>query len=81
VSRDFWNINDHLVDDGFVFIHDTYPPDQSWTVDHKCGTVNQLRIDLESLDGWEVFTFPFTAFNVGLTMVRRKKDRKWEFKI
>ena len=81
VQRDFWNASTHLVPGGFIFLHDTYPPDKSWTVEHKCGTVFKLRQDLENLEEWEVFTFPFTAFNVGLTMVRKKENREWENKI
>lgn len=81
VSNDFWNVNEYLTNDGFIFIHDTYPPNKTWTIDSKCGTVCLLRNDLEHLNEWEIFTFPFTAFNVGLSMVRRKKERKWEFKL
>ena len=81
VSRDFWNVNKYLTDDGVVFIHDTLPPNKSWTTDNKCGTVCLLRDDLDQMDQWEIFTFPFTAFNVGLSMVRRRKERKWEKKL
>jgi hypothetical protein len=80
VQRDFLNTLNHLVPGGFIFLHDTYPPDENWIVEHRCGTVFKLRRHLESLDEFEVFTFPFTAFDVGLTMVRRKENRSWENK-
>jgi hypothetical protein len=79
INRDFWNTVEHMVPEGFIFFHDSLPPDKTWMVDHKCGTVYRLRNELESLEALEVFTFPFSAFNVGLTMVRKRKDRSWEF--
>ncbi len=78
VQRDFYSTAVHLAPGGFIFLHDTYPPDKTWTTENKCGTVFKLRQDLERSDDWEVFTFPFTAFNVGLTMVRKKDNRQWE---
>jgi len=80
VKRDFENTERHLVDGGFIFLHDTLPPDESWIGEAKCGTVFVLRRYLETRDDLEVFTFPFTAFNVGLTMVRRKGNRDWELR-
>jgi len=78
VARDFYNTLQSLAPGGFIFLHDTYPPDITWTSENKCGTVNELRIELERNPKLEVFTFPFTAFNVGLTMIRVKDDREWE---
>lgn len=78
VTDDFWNTMDYLVPKGFIFLHDTLPPTKDWTVDHKCGGVYKLRIDLEKQYNFEIFTFPFTAFNVGLTMVTKKSVRLWE---
>lgn len=73
-TYDFECIEKYLVTGGYVFIHDTLPPDDSWKVPEKCGTVYKLREDLEFEIGkakHEVFTFPRSAFDVGLTMVRR----------
>jgi len=78
VSGDFWNTVDYLVPGGFIFLHDTLPPTKDWTVPHKCGGVYKLRIELETDYQFEIFTFPFTAFDVGLTMVTKKQPRLWE---
>lgn len=78
VKKDFWRTSEHLAKGGFIFVHDTLPPDKTWTSESKCGTVYRLRLDIEWLKEWEIFTFPFTAFNVGLSMVRLKEDRDWE---
>ena len=72
VRDDFWSTHSYLASGGHIFLHDTYPPDKSWTVDHKCGSVFKLRHELEADETLEVFTFPFTAFNVGLTMVKER---------
>jgi hypothetical protein len=78
VKRDFANTMPYVVPNGVVFLHDTLPPTKDWTVDHKCGGVFKLRMELEKSVSFDVFTFPFTAFNVGLTMVNRRPDREWE---
>lgn len=79
VTHDFENIEKYLVVGGYIFIHDTLPPDESWEIPEKCGTVYKLREDLENETclfknnggNIEVFTFPRSAFDVGLTMVRK----------
>jgi hypothetical protein len=78
VANDFYNTVDNLAKGGFIFLHDTYPPDITWISESKCGTVNVLRRELEEDPNYEIFTFPFTAFNVGLSMIRVKEDREWE---
>jgi hypothetical protein len=71
VSRDYYNTIKHMEKGGYIFLHDTCPPNESWTVDHKCGTVYKLRREIEENSGILSFTFKEnTAFGVGLTMVR-----------
>lgn len=71
VSKDFYNTVKYMEKGGYIFLHDTCPPDESWTVEHKCGTVFKLRMDIEKKMGVHSFTFKEnTAFGVGLTMVR-----------
>lgn len=71
VKKDFDNLFNHVVKGGFIFLHDTYPPDKSWTTENKCGTVFKLREDLEKRTDIECFTFTKSAWDVGLTMVRK----------
>lgn len=68
--RDFYNILKYTETGGYIFLHDTCPPDISWTVEQKCGTVYKLREEIEEKMGVYSFTFKDTAFGVGLTMVR-----------
>lgn len=72
VKEDFWNTYKYIVNDGYIFLHDTLPPDESWTVPEKCGTVYKLRIELEKRNDIDIFTFSKSAFDVGLTMIRNR---------
>ena len=70
VKKDFDNTYKYVVNGGFIFLHDTFPPNGSWTVPEKCGTVYIL---LQELEQWaDCFTFKNSAFGVGLTMLRKK---------
>lgn len=80
VEKDFFNILSYTVEDGVIFLHDTLPPDKNWVVPERCGTAFILRKELEKHENLDVFTFPFTAFGVGLTMVKKRPKRKWEEK-
>jgi hypothetical protein len=71
VKKDYYNVLKYMEKGGYIFLHDTCPPDESWKVEWKCGTVYQLRQEIEEHSGVLSFTFKEqTAFGVGLTMVR-----------
>lgn len=71
VAKDYFNVLPYVeIAGGFIFLHDTLPPDKSWMVPEKCGTVYKLREELEDYMTGSIFTFPFSAFGVGLTMVK-----------
>lgn len=70
VSEDLHNTIQYMNKGGYIFLHDTLPPDDSWKVPEKCGTVYKLREKIESMGIYEVFTFDRSAFDVGLTMIR-----------
>ena len=74
--RDFWNIYEHLVPDGYVFLHDTYPKDKNWLDENACGDVYLTRQALEKDPRLDVFTFTaeHTAWGTGLTLVRKKPE-------
>jgi len=72
VAHDFWNCYERTIKNGLIFLHDTNPPDESWTVPEKCGTAYQILDVLKThKDKVDVFTFVRSAFDVGLTMVRK----------
>lgn len=70
-KRDFDSAYPFVLPTGMFFLHDTYPRTKDWTVEQRCGTVYKLRHELEQRNDIEVFTFTRTAFDVGLTMVRK----------
>jgi hypothetical protein len=71
VSKDYYNTLDNMEKGGYIFLHDTCPPDNTWTTENKCGTVYKLRQEIEENSRIHSFTFKEnTAFGVGLTMVR-----------
>uniref|UniRef100_A0A6H1ZFK7 Putative methyltransferase n=1 Tax=viral metagenome TaxID=1070528 RepID=A0A6H1ZFK7_9ZZZZ len=72
-----------LVEGGVIFIHDTYPPvaegddPAALLVSDGCGDVWKLRGELEQRrDEMEVFTWPYTAKWMGLTMVLKKEKER-----
>lgn len=73
VHKDFWNFVPLLVPDGYVFLHDTYPPDEEHLSEHRCGTVFRLRQEIEKNDQFDCLTLPKgTAMGVGFTIVRKR---------
>jgi len=72
VKKDFDNLFPLMVDDGYIFLHDTYPPQETWLGESQCGTVYKLRQELEKRKDLDCFTFTHSAMEVGMTMVRKK---------
>lgn len=73
-NKDFWNLWPLMVDHGVIALHDTYPPDESYTDENRCGDVFKLRQQLEiKRNIMDVFTITRgAAIGVGLTLVRKK---------
>jgi hypothetical protein len=73
-GRDFYNLLPHVVDHGFILLHDTYPPNEQWATETTCcGDVYKLRQELEKNKDLDCLTLTLgTAMEVGLTIVRKK---------
>jgi predicted O-methyltransferase YrrM len=75
--QDFLHIKDHIVDDGIIFFHDTYPASEYWTQNdlcHDCYRTSKL-IRLHHHREWEILTIPI---NPGISIARKcKKQLKW----
>jgi hypothetical protein len=74
VRKDFINALRVLAPNGYIFLHDTAPPNKEWIGETRCGTVYKLRQELERDKTFDVFTFRNSAWDVGLTMVRNRKN-------
>ena len=73
VKRDFDNIFKLLVPDGYIFLHDTYPYDESLVLGDYCADSYKMRQELENDPRVDCFTFTrLVACNVGFCMVRKK---------
>ena len=70
-----------LKDNGVIFMHDTFPRNQEQADDTggmKPGKVYKVRQELERRSDIDVFTWPFSAINTGLTMVmKHMEDRPY----
>ena len=77
--RDFFNLLPKVVDNGYIFLHDTYPGNSHKTEPTECGDVYKLRQELETHPDLDVFTFPYSAWDVGLTMVRKCPENRPHF--
>lgn len=59
---------------GVMFLHDTLPKDGYVSeVGKRCGDVYKVRQTLEKDHSLYTFTWPYTAYNYGLTMVMKKE--------
>jgi hypothetical protein len=72
--KDFLNLKDHIVDDGFIFFHDSYPISSYWTDPGLCGdaykTIEKIR--LEHNQEFEILTIPV---NPGIAIARKLKNK------
>lgn len=72
-KKDFDNLLGRTVENGYICLHDTYPPDESYLPDNRCGDVYRLRQEIEKDPRLDSITLPTgTAMGVGFTIVRKK---------
>lgn len=80
-KKEFDFFFDKLVPGGVIFLHDTMPPKEEFLTDTACSDVYKLRQELEGRpEKMDVFTWPYTAGYMGLTMVMKKEENRpyWE---
>lgn len=76
VKRDFDNIFKLLVPNGVIFLHDTYPPEESLVLNSYCEDSYKIRQELEKRTDVDIFTFTKTVgVGVGITMCRKKPEQ------
>ena len=74
--KDFFNIMERTVDNGYVILHDTHPPEPDFLREERCGDVWKLRQEIEMNPRFDCITLPRgCAINVGLTIVRKKPSK------
>jgi hypothetical protein len=75
VLKDFINVKDMVIDDGFIILHDTYPCDKRMTIPSHSNNCweTMLEIKQKYSDEWEYITLPF---NPGLTLLKKMNINK-----
>lgn len=68
--KDFLAVVPRVIEDGFIFLHDTYPCQPRLFAPDKCSDcwLTPLFIKRNFIENFEVVTLPF---NVGLTIVKK----------
>jgi len=65
---------DLLIPGGIIFMHDTYLPlDAKLKKGAMAGDIYKVRQELELRKDIQIFTWPYTAMNQGITMVMKKE--------
>ena len=68
--KDFLNLKEHMVNDGIIFFHDSYPISEKWADQGLCGdaykTIEKIR--LEHNKEFEIFT---VSVNPGVSIARK----------
>lgn len=75
VLKDFTNASKHIIDDGFIFLHDTYPYNEEMIKPHFSSDCYKtpLYIKQNLIDTFEIITLPF---NPGLTIIKKMNREK-----
>lgn len=60
---------------GVIFLHDAEPSEEYMKRKGKPVAVEVVRKELELLDSLSTFVWPYTAGNMGLMMITKKRDR------
>jgi len=76
--KDFFNAVDVTIDNGYILLHDTYPPSEKYlSPDNACGDVYKLRQELEADARFDTLTLTYgVAMDVGLTICRVKPKHR-----
>ena len=72
VKKDFDTIFSMLLENGYIFLHDTYPPTEDMIAETFCGSAYKLKQELKEREDLECFTFnKILGYGFGITMVRK----------
>lgn len=76
-KKEFEFFLDKLIVGGVIFLHDTLPPQENLLDKAASGDVYKLRQEIEKktyILNIDIFTWPYTAIDSGLTMVLKKEQ-------
>lgn len=70
-----------IIEGGIIFMHDTYPPSERYLQKEFSSNCYKVRQKLEKRKDINCFTWPYTAWNCGLTMIMKKEKNRPYYKI
>ena len=75
VIKDFINASKFIIDDGFIFLHDTYPCNKKMIDPYFLNDCYKAALHIKNnfMDDFEMVTLPF---NPGLTIIKKMKRNK-----
>lgn len=78
--KDFINVKDRVIEDGFIFFHDTYPYDEAFLHPHACNDCYKtaLYIKQNFINEFEILTIPINPGVTILKKMNRDKQLIWK---
>ena len=73
--KDFINVKDKVVVDGFIFLHDTYPYDRSLFSPQLCNDVYRTALHIKE-NYYSEFEYITLPFNPGFTILKKMDHSK-----
>jgi hypothetical protein len=75
-KKDFWNAEKLTVENGYILMHDTYPPSADYTTENTCGDVYRFRQEIEKDTRFDCLTFVGSDGYVASTLIRKKPENR-----
>jgi|TARA_R110000787_G_scaffold285864_1_gene402553 predicted O-methyltransferase YrrM len=78
--KDFNNVKNYVIEEGFIFLHDTSPYCKEFTSPKFCDDAYKtaLHIKQNYIDEWEIVTLPFNPGLSILKKINRNKQILWK---
>ncbi len=78
--KDFNNVKKYVIEEGFIFLHDTAPYCKEFTSPKFCDDAwkTALHIKQNYIDEWEIVTLPFNPGLSILKKINRNKQILWK---
>lgn len=77
--KDFENVSGYVIEDGFIFLHDTYPCHPQWITPSVCDGVYKTALFIKQnyADKFESITLPFQPGVTIVKKINRNKQLIW----
>lgn len=78
--KDFLNVKDKVIEDGFIFFHDTYPINSDYFHPLQCNDVYKTALYIKEnlIDEFEIVTLPIHPGVSIVKKIKRSKQLIWD---